>query len=79
MLRVPLHQLDPDLAVPAYARTGDAGADLLARHDVVVPARGDRIAQLVIMAVDEASFAKVTHEGLGGASRGSGGFGHTGT
>jgi dUTP pyrophosphatase len=147
MLRVPLHQLDPDLAVPAYARPGDAGADLLARHDVVVPARGgrvlvptgvavavpagyagfvlprsglalrhgitclntpglidagyrgelqvilinhdpaydyavtrgDRIAQLVIMAVEEASFAMVTHEGLGGASRGSGGFGHTGT
>jgi dUTP pyrophosphatase len=147
MLRVPLHQLDQDLAVPAYARPGDAGADLLARHDVVVPARGgrvlvptgvavavpagyagfvlprsglalrhgitclntpglidagyrgelrvilinhdpahdyavtrgDRIAQLVIMAVEEASFAMVTHEGLGGASRGSGGFGHTGT
>jgi dUTPase len=33
----------------------------------------------VIMAVEEASFAMVTHEGLGGASRGSGGFGHTGT
>ena len=43
MLRVPLHQLDPDLAVPAYARPGDAGADLLARHDVVVPARGGRV------------------------------------
>src|SRR5580692_3821118 len=42
MLRVPLHQLDPDLAAPSYARPGDAGADLLARTDVVLPARGGR-------------------------------------
>ena len=31
MLRVPLHQLDPGLAPPSYARPGDAGADLTAR------------------------------------------------
>jgi dUTP pyrophosphatase len=147
MLRVPLHQLDPDLAVPSYARPGDAGADLLARQDVVVPARGgrvlvptgvavaipagyagfvlprsglalrhgitclntpglidagyrgelqvilinhdpkedytvtrgDRIAQLVIMAIEEAAFLLVSNDALGEASRGSGGFGHTGT
>ena len=42
MLRVPLHQLDPDLAVPSYAREGDAGADLLARCDVVLPCGGGR-------------------------------------
>ena len=42
MLRVPLHQLDPDLAVPGYAREGDAGADLLARSDVVLPCGGGR-------------------------------------
>ena len=147
MLRVPLHQLDPDLGVPAYARPGDAGADLLARQDAVLPARGgralvptgvavaiprgfaglvlprsglalrhgvtclntpglidsgyrgelqvilvnhdpiddyavsrgDRIAQLVIVAVEEAGFDLVSAEGLGEATRGSGGFGHTGT
>ncbi|HEY3844910.1 MAG TPA: dUTP diphosphatase [Acidimicrobiales bacterium] len=147
MLRVPLHQLDPDLAAPSYARPGDAGADLLARTDVVLPARGgralvptgivvavppgyagfvlprsglalrhgvtclntpglidagyrgelavvlvnhdpaedyqvtrgDRIAQLVIMAVEEAAFALVDEAGLGPAIRGTGGFGHTGT
>ncbi len=33
MLEVPLVRLDPDLAVPAYAREGDAGADLVARDD----------------------------------------------
>lgn len=42
MLRVPLHQLDPDLPVPCYAREGDAGADLLARSDVVLAAAGGR-------------------------------------
>lgn len=42
MLRVPLHQLDPELGVPSYAREGDAGADLLARSDVVLPCGGGR-------------------------------------
>ena len=42
MLRVPLHQLDPDLPVPCYAREGDAGADLLARSDLVLACGGGR-------------------------------------
>jgi dUTP pyrophosphatase len=147
MLRVPLHQLDPELTLPSYARPGDAGADLRASRDVVLPARGgralvptgiavaipaghaglvlprsglalrhgvtclnapglidsgyrgeisvllinhdpvddyavnrgDRIAQLVIARVEEATFDAVPAEGLGEATRGSGGFGHTGT
>jgi dUTP pyrophosphatase len=147
MLRVPLHQLDPELGVPSYARPGDAGADLVARQDVVLAARGgralvptgvavaipdgyaglvlprsglalrhgvtclntpglidagyrgelqvilvnhdpiedyavsrgDRIAQLVIVRVEAASFDLVPSEGLGEAARGTGGFGHTGT
>jgi dUTP pyrophosphatase len=147
MLRDPLHQLDTELAVPSYARPGDAGADLMARHDVVLGAHGgralvptgialaippghaglvlprsglalrhgvtclntpglidagyrgeiqvllvnhdqqedyvvrtgDRIAQLVIVRVEEAAFALVPADGLGEAARGSGGFGHTGT
>ena len=146
MLRVPLHQLDPELPVPRYAREGDAGADLLARVDVllacrggraVVPtgvavaippghaglvlprsglavrhgitclnapglvdsgyrgelqvvlvnhdpehdytvSRGDRIAQLVLVRVEEARFALVSADGLGQSERGDGGFGHTG-
>ena len=147
MLRVPLHQLDAELPVPRYAREGDAGADLLARTDVVlgckggraaVPtgvavaiprgyaglvlprsglavrhgvtclntpglvdsgyrgelqvvlvnhdpehdyavSRGDRIAQLVLVRIEEAAFELVSEEGLGESERGSGGFGHTGT
>jgi dUTP pyrophosphatase len=146
MLRVDLHQLDPELGVPTYARPGDAGADLIARHDAVLAAaggralvptgvavaipegyaglilprsglalrhgvtclnapglidagfrgelqvilvnhdpveeyavtRGDRIAQLVIVRVEEAAFALVAADDLGEATRGAGGFGHTG-
>src|SRR5271163_3371224 len=40
--------------------------------------RGDRIAQLVIMRVEEAAFALVGEGGLEASQRGSGGFGHTG-
>jgi dUTP pyrophosphatase len=47
-------------------------------HDYAVT-RGDRIAQLVIVGVDEVAFELVTQDGLGDAERGTGGFGHTGT
>ena len=35
-------RVDPDLPVPAYARSGDAGADLVARVDVTLAANGGR-------------------------------------
>jgi dUTP pyrophosphatase len=147
MLPVPLQQLDAALPTPAYARDGDAGADLLARAAAVLPcrggravvptgvavaippgyaglvlprsglaarhgltclnapglidagyrgelqvilvnhdpeldytvSRGDRIAQLVIIKVEQAAFAVVGEGGLEQSERGSGGFGHTGT
>ena len=147
MLPVPLQQLDAALPPPAYAREGDAGADLIARADAVLPrrggraviptgvavaipigyaglvlprsglaarhgltclnapglidagyrgevqvilvnhdpeldytvSRGDRIAQLVIIRVEQAAFALVGEGGLEESQRGSGGFGHTGT
>jgi dUTP pyrophosphatase len=147
MLPVPLQQLDAALPPPAYAREGDAGADLVARADAVLPRRGgravmptgiavaipigyaglvlprsglaarhgltclnapglidagyrgevrvvlvnhdpeldytvrrgDRIAQLVIIRVEQAAFALVGEGGLEDSQRGSGGFGHTGT
>lgn len=34
--------LDPDLGLPAYARPGDAGADLFARHDALLAPAGGR-------------------------------------
>ncbi len=42
MLEIALHQLDPGLPVPGYARPGDAGADLYAREDSVLKAGGGR-------------------------------------
>ena len=37
-------RLDPDLPLPAYARSGDAGVDLVARTDAVLPRGGGRSA-----------------------------------
>jgi dUTP pyrophosphatase len=34
--------LDPDLPLPSYAHPGDAGADLVAAHDVELDPRGGR-------------------------------------
>jgi dUTP pyrophosphatase len=146
VLEVPIVRLDPDLPVPCYAHAGDAGADLYARENLTIPARGgravvatgialalspgyagfvlprsglalrhgvtclntpglidagyrdelrvllvntdpgqdyevhrgDRIAQLVIQAVEEAKFVEVPEGELPGSTRGLGGFGHTG-
>jgi dUTP pyrophosphatase len=147
MLSVPLQQLDAELPPPSYARPGDAGADLIARTDVVLPCRGgravvptgvavaippghagfvlprsglaarhgltclnapglidsgfrgelkvilvnhdpehdytvrrgDRVAQLVLVKVEQAAFELVGEDGLEDSERGTGGFGHTGT
>lgn len=42
MLRIPIRRLDPDLALPSYARAGDAGADLVAREDATLEPGGGR-------------------------------------
>lgn len=42
MLHVPILRLDPDLPAPAYARPGDAGADLRARESVTLAPGGGR-------------------------------------
>ena len=39
---LPVQRLDPDLDLPSYAHPGDAGADLVAREDLVLPAGGGR-------------------------------------
>lgn len=41
-MRVPVLRLDPDLALPSYARAGDAGADLVAREEVTLAPAGGR-------------------------------------
>ena len=42
VLEVPVVRLDPDLPLPSYARSGDAGADLVAREDVTLAPGGGR-------------------------------------
>ena len=42
VLEVLLRQLDPDLALPSYAREGDAGADLVAREGARLAPGGGR-------------------------------------
>jgi dUTP pyrophosphatase len=39
---VPILRLDPDLPMPEYSHPGDAGADLVARHDATLSAGGGR-------------------------------------
>jgi dUTP pyrophosphatase len=43
MIQVPVVRLDPELTLPGYAHDGDAGLDLYARIDTVVPAAGGRV------------------------------------
>jgi dUTP pyrophosphatase len=42
VIEVPVLRLDAELALPSYARPGDAGADLVAREDAYLPADGGR-------------------------------------
>ena len=42
MLEIPVLALDAGVSLPAYARFGDAGADLVARRDALVAPGGGR-------------------------------------
>jgi dUTP pyrophosphatase len=42
VLDVPILRLDPELALPSYARAGDAGADLVAREPATLAPGGGR-------------------------------------
>jgi dUTP pyrophosphatase len=55
MLSIPVVRIDPDLPLPAYARRGDAGADLVARVGVRLPANGGRalVPTGVVLAIPE--------------------------
>ena len=43
MLEIKVVRLDKELPLPAYAREGDAGIDLLAREDALIPHGGGRV------------------------------------
>ncbi|HEX5615489.1 MAG TPA: dUTP diphosphatase [Acidimicrobiia bacterium] len=42
-MRIEVTRLDPDLPLPTAQHPGDAGHDLYARTDVVIPPRGGRV------------------------------------
>ncbi|MEJ5944515.1 dUTP diphosphatase [Pseudokineococcus basanitobsidens] len=69
VVRVLLQQLDPDLPEPGYARAGDAGADLRARHDAELPPGGRAtVATGVAIALPE-GYAAFVHPRSGLAAR----------
>lgn len=43
MVEITITRLDADLPLPRTAHAGDAGADLHARHDAMIPAAGGRV------------------------------------
>lgn len=68
-VEVLLQLLDPDLPVPAYAHPGDAGADLVARHDVVLaPGTRATVATGVAVALPD-GYAAFVHPRSGLAAR----------
>jgi dUTP pyrophosphatase len=42
VVAIPVQRLDSDLALPSYAKSGDAGADLVANEDVTLAPGGGR-------------------------------------
>ncbi|MCS5673393.1 MAG: dUTP diphosphatase [Actinomycetota bacterium] len=42
MVAIPVQRLDSELALPSYAKPGDAGADLVANEDVTLAPGGGR-------------------------------------
>jgi len=42
MMEIPITRIDSDLLLPAYAKAGDAGADLVANENVMLPPAGGR-------------------------------------
>ena len=42
MMEIPITRIDSDLPLPAYAKEGDAGADLVANENVMLPPAGGR-------------------------------------
>nr|WP_230685228.1 dUTP diphosphatase [Cellulomonas sp. JZ18] len=64
-----LRRLDPDLPVPSYAHPGDAGADLVAREDVVLPPQGRRTVPTGVAIALPDGYAAFVHPRSGLASR----------
>jgi dUTP pyrophosphatase len=66
---LPVRRLDPSLPLPAYAHPGDAGADLRAATDVVLPPGGRATVGTGIAIAVPDGYAAFVHPRSGLASR----------
>jgi dUTP diphosphatase len=66
---LPVRRLDPGLPLPAYAHPGDAGADLVAAADVVLPPGGRATVGTGMAIAVPDGFAAFVHPRSGLASR----------
>jgi dUTP pyrophosphatase len=66
---LPVRRLRPDLPLPAYAHPGDAGADLCAAEDVVLPPGGRATVGTGLAVAVPEGFAAFVHPRSGLAAR----------
>ena len=66
---LPVRRLDPDLPLPAYAHPGDAGADLRAAEEVVLPPGGRATVGTGLAVAVPDGYAAFVHPRSGLASR----------
>lgn len=64
-----LRRLDPELAVPSYAHSGDAGADLVAAEDVSLPPGGRAVVPTGVAVALPAGYVGLVHPRSGLAAR----------
>jgi dUTP pyrophosphatase len=68
-MRLKIARLDPDLPIPQYARTGDAGLDLIAADDVsLLPGERGSVPTGIAIAIPE-GYAGFVHARSGRALR----------
>ena len=68
-MRLQIRRLDPDLPLPSYARSGDAGLDLLAAEDVTLgPGERHAVATGIAVAIPD-GYAGFVHARSGRALR----------
>jgi dUTP pyrophosphatase len=66
---LPVRRLDPELPLPAYAHPGDAGADLCAAEDVMLPPGGRATVGTGLAVAVPDGYAAFVHPRSGLASR----------
>jgi dUTP pyrophosphatase len=66
---LPVRRLDPDLPLPAYAHPGDAGADLCAAEEAVLPPGGRAVVRTGLAVAVPDGYAAFVHPRSGLAAR----------